>query len=173
LPRNVEIKARVDDLAAVEERARSVATEGPVDLVQDDTFFHCARGRLKLRDFRDGRGELIHYSRPDHAGPKLSEYLLSPVASPGELREALARAYGILGRVVKKRRLYLADRTRIHLDSVEDLGAFVELEVVLGDAESAEDGDAVARTIMGRLGLGDAQLVSGAYIDLLQSRTTR
>jgi predicted adenylyl cyclase CyaB len=171
LPRNVEIKARVDDLGAVEERARGFATEGPVDLVQDDTFFHCDRGRLKLRDFRDGRGELIHYSRPDKAGPKLSEYLLSPVATPELLREALARAYGVLGRVVKRRRLYLADRTRIHLDSVEDLGAFVELEVVLGDAETPEDGNIVAREIMGRLGIGHGQLVSGAYIDLLQSRT--
>src|SRR6185369_7668761 len=110
-------------------------------------------------------------SRPDRAGPKLSEFLLSPVAAPGTLREALARAYGILGRVVKRRRLYLADRTRIHLDSVEGLGAFVELEVVLGDSESAEDGDGVARALMGRLGIGDGQLVSGAYIDLLQSRT--
>ena len=172
MPRNVEIKARVDDLAAVEERARAVATEDPVDLVQDDTFFHCSRGRLKLRDFRDGRGELIHYSRPDQAGPKLSEYLLSPVAAPDALREVLARAHGVVGRVVKRRRLYLADRTRIHLDSVDDLGAFVELEVVLRDAETPEDGNAVAREIMGRLGIDDRQLVSGAYIDLLQSRTT-
>ena len=170
MPRNVEIKARVDDLAAVEERARAVATGGPVDLVQDDTFFHCAHGRLKLRDFRDGRGELIHYSRPDREGPKLSEFLLSPVAAPETLREALARAYGIVGRVVKRRRLYLAERTRIHLDSVEDLGSFVELEVMLADSETPEDGNAVARDIMGRLGIGDGQLVSGAYIDLLQSR---
>ena len=169
--RNWEIKCRCGDLDAVRQRAWGMGARDEGIIEQEDTFFPAPGGRLKLRDFRDGRGELIHYSRPDRAGPKLSEFLLSPVAAPGTLREALARAYGILGRVVKRRRLYLADRTRIHLDSVEGLGAFVELEVVLGDSESAEDGDGVARALMGRLGIGDGQLVSGAYIDLLQSRT--
>jgi adenylate cyclase class IV len=170
LPSNVEVKARVADLAAVEARARGFATGGPVDLVQDDTFFHCDSGRLKLRDFGDGRAELIHYARPDRTGPKLSDYLLSPVTAPRELREALARAYGVLGRVVKRRRLYFAERTRIHLDSVEDLGNFVELEVVLADSETPGDGDRVALDLMSRLGLEERHLVSGAYIDLLQSR---
>ena len=67
MPRNVEIKARVDDLDAVEARARTIATRGPEEIFQDDTFFACDRGRLKLRDFGDGRGQLIHYRRADEA----------------------------------------------------------------------------------------------------------
>ena len=50
MARNVEVKARVSDLAIVEARARSIADRGPVDLTQDDTFFACPRGRLKLRE---------------------------------------------------------------------------------------------------------------------------
>lgn len=125
MARNVEIKARVSDLAFVEARASAIATEAPVDLVQDDTFFACANGRLKLRQFGDGRGELIHYLRADETGPKISDYLITPTTAPEVLRESLSRAVGVVGRVRKRRRLYLFDRTRIHLDEVEGLGTFV------------------------------------------------
>ena len=168
MPRNVEIKARVADLAAVEAKARAIATQGPEEIFQDDTFFPCDRGRLKLRDFGDGRGQLIHYARADEAGPKLSDYSIAPTADPLSLRETLARASGIAGRVVKRRRLYLVDRTRVHLDQVEGLGAFVELEVVLRDAEAPEDGMAVARKLLEHLGIAEDQLVTGAYLDLLK-----
>ncbi len=150
--RNVEVKARVADLSEVEARARLVATEGPVDIAQDDTFFACSRGRLKVREFTDGRGELIHYLRDDESGPKISDYLISPISSPEVLRESLSRAFGVIGRVRKHRRLYLVDRTRIHLDAVDGLGHFVELEVVLSDGESLEAGTSVARSIHGGLG---------------------
>jgi adenylate cyclase class IV len=170
MARNVEIKASVGDLAPVEARARAIATRGPEDLVQDDTFFRCASGRLKLREFGDGRGELIHYARADEAGPRVSDYSIAPTASPAELRATLARAFGILGRVTKRRRLYLVERTRIHLDSVDGLGAFVELEVVLRETESPQDGRVVAEEMMKRLGIGPEQLVTGAYLDLLAAR---
>jgi adenylate cyclase class IV/catechol 2,3-dioxygenase-like lactoylglutathione lyase family enzyme len=168
--RNVEIKARVRDLAEVEQRARALAAEGPVDLEQDDTFFACPNGRLKLRELADGRGELIHYLRADTAGPRTSDYRIVPTTEPKALREALTRACGPAGRVRKRRRLYVAGRTRIHLDQVEELGAFVELEVVLRDGENPESGNAEARRIMALLGIEEAQLVRGAYVDLEESR---
>jgi predicted adenylyl cyclase CyaB len=168
MPRNVEIKARVADMDAVEARARVIATHGPEEIFQDDTFFACDRGRLKLRDFGDGRGQLIHYRRADEAGPKMSEYSIAPTADPAALRETLGRAFEVLGRVVKGRRLYLVDRTRVHLDRVEGLGSFVELEVVLREAEAPEDGMAVARKLLDDLGIAEDQLVTGAYLDLLK-----
>jgi predicted adenylyl cyclase CyaB len=166
MARNVEIKARVADLDAIEARARAIATAGPEDIVQDDTFFACAQGRLKLRQFGDGRGELIHYRRADDDGPKVSDYILVPSADPEALREALSRAIGVGGRVRKQRRLYLLDRTRIHLDRVEGLGTFVELEVVLDEGESVAAGEAVARDVMQRLRIRPEQLVRGAYVDM-------
>lgn len=173
MSRNVEIKARVADLARIEPRARAIATEGPIDLAQDDTFFSCARGRLKLREFPDGRGELIHYFRDDDRGPKVSDYLITPTDAPDLLRESLARALGIVGRVRKRRRLYLVDRTRIHLDRVEGLGDFVELEVVLAENESLQDGTTVARHIMSELGIAQDQLVEAAYVDLMRADETQ
>ena len=166
MARNVEVKARVADLAQVEAQARRIATSGPDDLAQDDTFFACANGRLKLRELSATQGQLIYYSRADEAGPKVSDYWITETHSPGAMRETLARALGIVGRVRKQRRLYLLDRTRIHLDNVEGLGSFVELEVVLDEGESPHEGEEAARHIMKALGIGNSQLVQGAYVDL-------
>jgi len=169
--RNVEIKARVADLAAVEARAAAVAERGPTDILQDDTFFACPSGRLKLRELAPDRGELIHYDRPDRGGPKLSRYVIAPTSDPAALREALTRAWGTTGRVRKQRRLYLAGRTRIHLDRVEGLGDFLELEVVLAPGDDLAGGQAEARRIMEALGVAEADLVEGAYVDLLAAQS--
>lgn len=166
MPRNVEFKARCADPAAVRRAAEALATEGPTVLAQDDTFVAGARGRLKLRVV-NGAAELIHYRRADAAGPRLSAYTRVPVAEPDALRDLLAAAYGLAGRVVKTRTLFLVGRTRIHLDDVDGLGAFVEVEVVLADDEPVEAGEAEARRLLGALGLREADLEPRAYVDLL------
>jgi adenylate cyclase class IV len=66
--------------------------------------------------------------------------------------------------------LYLLDRTRVHLDVVEGLGCFVELEVVLADGESTEAGGLVARQLLCALGIAQGALVEGAYLDLATVR---
>jgi adenylate cyclase class IV len=167
MPRNIEIKARIDRIAALLPRAAALASDGPFEIEQDDTFFRCAAGRLKLRDFLDGTGELIFYRRSDSAGPKESFYVRSLTSTPAALRESLSLAYGQAGRVVKHRTLFLVGRTRVHLDRVEGLGEFVELEVVLGDREPPAAGIDEAHAIMVRLGIEPGQLVEGAYVDLM------
>ncbi|KGD90789.1 adenylate cyclase [Achromobacter sp. RTa] len=170
MARNVEIKARVDSLDAIEPLAAAMSGQEPVAIAQDDTFFACANGRLKLRAFADGTGELIFYRRSDAAGPKESFYVISRTDAPDTLREALTLAYGTVGRVRKQRRLYMAGRTRIHLDLVEGLGEFLELEVVLREGETPDAGMEEARSLMAGLGVAPEQLVSGAYVDLLGRR---
>jgi predicted adenylyl cyclase CyaB len=169
MARNIEIKAWVDDLDALEARTAAIADAGPTAIAQDDTFFRCpAPGdRLKLRAFADGTGELIFYRRPDAAGPKTSFYVLSPTRSPDTLREVLALAHGLAGRVRKQRTLYLVGRTRVHLDRVEGLGDLMELEVVLADGDDAAAGEREAHALMARLGIDACRLVDGAYVDLL------
>ena len=168
MPRNVEIKARIERLDVLVKRAAAIASQGPIELTQDDTFFACGSGRLKLRAFADGTGELIFYQRPDEHGPKESFYLISPTTDANALRELLARAYGEAGRVVKHRTLFLAGQTRIHLDRVDDLGDYLELEVVLAADESTESGVRTAHAVMRQLAVEPSQLVEGAYVDLLR-----
>jgi predicted adenylyl cyclase CyaB len=165
--RNVEIKARIANINDLEDKVAGIADGEPTEIVQDDTFFKCANGRLKLRTFPEDRGELIFYKRADESGPKECFYLISKTSEPSTLREALNLAYGEIGRVQKRRLLYFVGRTRIHLDRVKGLGNFLELEVVLNDRESSEDGIEEAKTILCQLGVKDAQLVEGAYVDLL------
>jgi len=134
---------------------------------QDDSFYAVPHGRLKLRRFADGTAELIHYTRSDDEAAKASDYVRVAVPDAGALHDALQRANGLVGRVRKRRWLLLAGATRIHLDRVEGLGDFVELEVVLRDGQSDEDGRAIAEALMQQLGLAGAPRIAGAYMDLL------
>lgn len=169
MPRNVEIKARVRDVDAMRRRIEEAAgTKGQL-MEQEDVFFPCPNGRLKLRVFPAGRGELIHYERADTSDARHSEYRLAPVDAPSPLRSVLEAAYG-RGVIVRKRRwLYWAGQTRIHLDAVEGLGDFVELEVTLTDTQTEADGVAIAEPFARQLGIEHGTRVPQAYADLLES----
>jgi len=166
--RNVEIKARIASVEALLPAVAALADEGPIEIAQEDTFFACEQGRLKLRRFAGDRGELIFYRRADQSGPKESFYVLSPTATPDSLRQCLALAWGESGRVCKLRTLFLVGRTRVHLDRVEGLGDFLELEVVLREGEDGAAGVREARELMEQLCVDPSQLIEGAYVDLLR-----
>jgi predicted adenylyl cyclase CyaB len=166
MARNVEIKARIASVASLLPRVAALADDRAVEIFQDDTFFNCPNGRLKLRAFSEFDGELSHYSRPDIEGPKESFYVVSPTIAVDSLREALTLAYGEYGRIRKRRILLLIDRTRVHLDDVEGLGQFLELEVVLRDDEDKAAGVAAARALMRQLDIAPTQLIDRAYVDL-------
>ena len=169
MPRNIEIKARIDGVEALLPRAQALAGGGAPRLIeQDDQFFRVppGHGRLKLRRFADGSAELIQYQRPDGPEARASDYLRVPVPDADALAQALTRALGAAGRVVKQRWLLLAGQTRIHLDRVQGLGDFLELEVVLQPGQSDAEGQAIAEQCMLDLGLAAAPRLAGAYVDL-------
>jgi predicted adenylyl cyclase CyaB len=165
--RNVEIKARATDFTAQSRKAGELSGGSPELLDQEDTFFGTKRGRLKLRRFSDTEGELIYYERPDAKGPAESRYVILPTREPAALREALSKALGVSGVVRKRREVYHVAGTRVHLDSVDGLGEFIELEAVLGPGESREAGHARVRDISDALGISDDDLIDRAYVDLL------
>jgi adenylate cyclase class IV len=167
VPSNVEVKFRLRDPAGFRRLAEGLADRHEV-LRQEDTFFAVAHGRLKLRCFPDGTGQLIHYERPDEAGPKPCRYRIFRTQGPSELKATLGEALGVAGVVRKTRDVYLVGQTRVHADEVEGLGAFGELEVVLRDGQNAEDGAAVARELMGALGIDEADLIDRAYVDMIE-----
>lgn len=167
MPRNIEIKSRIERIDDLLPKALAIADQGPVEIEQDDTFFRCDAGRLKLRTFSPSAGELIFYRRTDQQGPRESFYQLTPTHEPDRLRETLRLAWGQIGRVQKKRTLLLVGRTRIHLDRVQGLGHFLELEVVLEEDEPLEAGMQEANDIMAQLGVEPSRLIEGAYLDLL------
>jgi predicted adenylyl cyclase CyaB len=167
MPSNIEIKARVrGDLGRLRKRAAELATGAPTVMRQEDTFFQAPRGRLKLRVPDPGRAELIYYERADESGPRRSIYFVAPVGDAMALKRVLENSLGIRGVVRKKRELFLAADTRIHIDEVESLGHFLELEVMLSGGDEAA-GRARCGELMRALGVDDADLVDRAYIDML------
>jgi len=167
--RNVEIKARIPDLRAIRAKAASLSSAGPEVIDQTDTFFGVPSGRLKVREFSDGSGEMIAYQRANEQGPKESVYTRVRCEAAKDLVRALASVMPVRGVVVKRRELFLVGRTRIHLDEVEHLGSFAELEVVLAEGDSVVDGRREAEELLDALGIPGAALVPEAYIDLLET----
>ena len=167
--KNIEIKARILDVGSMMSKVRALCSTDPIKIHQTDTFFHCDNGRLKLREFGDGSGELIYYKRKDSAGPKLSEYFRYQTNDPDGLKNAMIPAYGVYGVVQKERTLIIYDQTRIHIDKVKYLGDFLELEVVLNTNQTIEEGQIIASDIMKKLEINSTDLIETAYIDLLKS----
>jgi homotetrameric cytidine deaminase len=162
LRRNLEIKARDADPRRTLEAALALGAEDHGELTQRDTYFGGARGRLKLREQTPGEPELIQYRRPDEAGPRTSEFRNVPVVAAGALQTALDAAFGTLVVVEKRRRLLLWEGVRVHLDDVDGLGTFVELE-------APEDGDQQAKVerLTQALAIAGDDLVASSYSDLL------
>jgi len=166
--RNVEIKTKVTDLGAIRKVVEQLADTGPVVLEQEDTFFYCPEGRLKLRCFNDSKpAELIFYRREDAAGPKECRYAIHRTSDPQGLLAVLSAALEVRAVVRKRRTLYRVGPTRVHLDEVDGLGQFVELEVVLQPGQEASEGVCIARDLMARLGIASNPLIQEAYVDLL------
>jgi predicted adenylyl cyclase CyaB len=168
MPSNIEIKARVRDLDQIRRRAEELS-DTPVEVIpQEDIFFKTPQGRLKLRILSQNSGQLIYYTRPDREGPKRSDYHISLTSDPENLKHVLDLAYGIRGVIRKTRYVYLDSQTRVHLDDVEGLGQFMELEVVLREGQEDAEGQAIAESLMAALGIESSDLLEGAYIDLLE-----
>jgi adenylate cyclase class 2 len=131
---------------------------------QRDTYFASPRGRLKLREQESG-AELIHYERADDREPRPSDYRLCSVPDVSALRDALEAALGIVAVVEKQRHLFTWRNVRIHLDEVEGLGAFIELEALVPPGAEAT----VEHNLIGELreafSIDADQLISSSYCD--------
>jgi predicted adenylyl cyclase CyaB len=140
-----------------------------VIIPQEDTFFNTEKGRLKLRVQAPDTGTLIYYERPNRDGPKRSDYYLAETQDPDSLKKVLSLTLGIRGVVKKTRYLYMAGQTRIHLDEVEGLGYYMELEVVMREDQNEAEGQSIAEDLMRRLGVREDALIEGAYMDLIEA----
>ena len=169
--RNVELKARDPDPARTLERALAIGADDRGEITQRDTYFAGAHGRLKLREQQAAEtslfDELIAYSRAHSTDARTSTYVRVPVVDAAPLREALDIAYGTLVTVEKTRRLLLWEGVRIHLDEVDGLGSYLELEAVASIGSDLTTEHAKVERLRSELGIEDDDLVAGSYSDLL------
>jgi len=166
MPRvNLELKARDPNPEVTAARCLNLGAVSAGTLDQRDTYFAARRGRLKLRT--GPASELIAYRRPDDAEATESAYVLAPVADADSLAEALDAALGTVVVVSKRRRLFLWEGVRIHLDEVDELGSFIEFEAVLPDAGDLATAAGKLARLRASLEIADDALVAVGYADLL------
>jgi homotetrameric cytidine deaminase len=163
--RNIELKASDPD----PERSLAVVLGlGARDrgiLHQRDTYFRVNSGRLKLREEHPGGATLVQYDRVDADEARESSYRLVPVDDPQRLCEALQASLGTLAVVEKDRHLLLWQSVRIHLDSVKDLGNFVELEgVATAGSDLADELERVTR-LTEALEIAPERVLRNSYSD--------
>jgi predicted adenylyl cyclase CyaB len=172
--RNLELKVRVSSagLASVRAIAVDISVRPAECQVQEDHYFGVPNGRLKLRTITDdtgaSRAELIAYRRPNTDGSRWSAYRIVPLTVDGanDLAAALAHVLPLRSRVRKRREVLIHAATRIHLDLVEGLGCFVELETVVS-AQNDEVAAGEHCRIIEALGLHEWPVEAGSYSDLL------
>jgi predicted adenylyl cyclase CyaB len=174
--RNIELKARLANLASVRQIAERLATAYLGTQHQIDTFFHCANGRLKLREIQSPgklpQAQLIPYARADQAKAKASDYRLVEVSNVAALKQALITALGVKVVVEKHREIFLYNNVRIHLDEVAGLGAFIEFEAVLGLSADETAAHVQLELLEREFRIQSTDFVPCAYADLLLGRRT-
>jgi predicted adenylyl cyclase CyaB len=161
--RNLEIKARVTSLAAVRRRLRAFAgaTRSAI-LRQTDWYFRVPRGRLKLRQVASRRdAEVVAYLRPDRASARTSEFQRLPVSDAAGTRRLLEHMLGLGACVRKRREVWLYRNARIHFDTVERLGQFIEVEVVV--TEGMPQARALMKELCEALRIGRRDLLARSY----------
>jgi predicted adenylyl cyclase CyaB len=167
---NVEIKATLRDRAKVEAIAARMSDTGPETIHQEDFFFVSEPARLKLRVLDSRHGELIRYNRPDNPDARRSDYVIARTSDPQVLLDILTQELGRVGVVRKTRTLYVIGQTRVHLDQVQELGDFLELEVVLRSGQADSEGKDISASLLAAFGIERRDLIGAAYIDLLLAK---
>lgn len=167
MPRNVEIKARVADLASVREVALGIGARCHAVEVQTDRYYSVdGAHRVKLRTIAGGRAELVEYRRSEATGVRASDYIVTPVRD--EAAGLCLVPKGTPRVVVRKRReVLLWDNVRIHLDEVDGLGAFIELEAVVDERHDESTCRVQVATLMRALALRDEALIRASYAEMV------
>lgn len=170
MPSNIEIKVILRDRTAAESIAAGLSGGKPLILQQVDVFFRSPDGRLKLRNLKPDSGELIRYERANLPEVRPSHYAIARTPDPEILLDILTKAMGQAGTVKKTRHVYLVGQTRVHIDAVEELGDFLELEVVLRPGQSETEGRQIALELLAKFSIEKGDLLADAYVDLIEAR---
>ncbi len=167
---NVEIKAKASDLSAIRKLLESKNALKKGTDHQVDTYFNVANGRLKLRE-GNIENNLIHYERTNQKAPKQSKVLLFKSSPNSTLKEILTNSVGVLTVVDKVREIYFIENVKFHLDTVQNLGTFVEIEAIdkegtIGEPKLLKQ----CEFYLDFLGICKEDLISVSYSDLILER---
>jgi len=168
----IELKAKVENHDSVRERLGRLKAYHAGTFRQIDTYFYVPKGMLKLRQIEGkGEAELIYYEREETDGPKESKVFIVRILKPETFRTFFEKVLKKKVTVGKRREIYRYRGTQIHLDAVDILGNFVELErEIRGSGKDAHEAQKILEAMMAELGVEKRDLIKGSYSDLLSLR---
>ena len=170
----VELKAKVDNLEPFRKKLESLKAEHVGTFRQVDTYYEVPQGRLKLRETEGRNGaQLVYYERPDVEGPKQSQVFLIELPKPQFTKQFLSNVLRTKTVVDKQRAIYRVEGTQVHLDTVKDLGTYVEFERRTENTpEATRKAQETLEKLMQTLGIKPETLQKGSYSDLITQQTT-
>ncbi|WP_336513870.1 class IV adenylate cyclase [Pollutibacter soli] len=164
---NIEIKARSNNTSFIRNYLLKQQADHPGIDHQTDTYFDVPHGRMKLRE-GNIENALIHYHRENKSGPKASHVILYPTDPSKKLKEMLISALNVKAIVKKKREIYFIDNVKFHIDEVDGLGSFIEIEAIdqrgtIGQQKLEQQ----CKFYMSEFRIEEKDLVTVSYSDLL------
>lgn len=167
---NLEIKAFYPDLDSARVKAKNLTGEQADLLHQIDTYYHTKRGRLKLREINGIEAQLIPYFKEYQKGETLSLYDVLPSRVPSKTKEILNLILGEEFIIDKKRELYLYKNVRIHLDTVKNLGTFIEFEAVVNSKGEKAESSILLEELNNYFEISGEMMIDASYIDLFMAK---
>jgi adenylate cyclase class 2 len=135
---NVEIKTRVPSIDKIRDillthNAKSFGVDHQID-----TYFEVPKGRLKVRQ-GNVENSLIYYERSDKAEARESDILLEKLDKSSNIKSILNKVLEPKIVIDKKREIFFIDNVKFHIDDVEGLGRFIEIEAISENSQYSKD----------------------------------
>lgn len=166
---NIELKVSVKDFKETSRYLKKIGASSKGKFSQVDTYYKSKNGRLKIREIDHKIYQLITYHRRDQATSKISDYTIKKLDKK-ELKRYkwhLNRTNGKSIKVSKKRELWIYKNTRVHLDKIQGLGRFIELETVVKNPNDLQQLEKEHQEVINLLNLSCFIKISKSYSDLL------
>lgn len=166
---NIEIKAPCNNPDKIRKILQSKNAEFKGIDHQIDTYFIVPEGRLKLRQ-GNIENSLIFYKREERKGIKTSNVELVKLDSKQaqSTKNLLSLSNGIFKIVDKKREIYFIDNVKFHLDKIESLGTFVEIEAINFQGQSKETLTEQCAYYLQLFGIDSTDCIDASYSDLVK-----
>ena len=162
---NIELKAELRDIVLARAACRALGASFILAFDQVDTYYRIPLGRLKRRETTGEPAEYIFYERPNRAAPKLSDFT---IFSEEQAAERFGRDPLPVWAIVRKRReLWMWGVVRIHLDTVDRLGTFIEFESLVSRQNNVARAHDHMTTLRAHFGPLMGELIDCSYSDLL------
>lgn len=165
MPKNIELKTKLENFDRIKLILKQRGIELSEILIQTDIYYDFSNFLLKLRKSNE-EYQLIKYNRDEYGKERISDYEILKIRGEDPI-SFFNSIFKISTIVKKKRELYLYKNTRIHLDEVETLGKFLEIETVVKSSD--EEAQTEFQQVVNLLELDLSKQLKVSYRDLLIS----